>query len=71
MNKSDYNFEVTCNNILTINSAYAFIQYKIDGVIKVTDQYKLLGIYSKKTSIDLVVDVVLKSVYNDSKKNTK
>lgn len=71
VHKSDYHFTVTCNNALTINSASAFGQYTVDGVIHVSGHYKLIGIYSRKTVTNLVVDEVLKSIYDDCKKNIK
>ena len=69
--KSDYNFAVTCNNVNEIKRDSVIGQFIVNGEIKVSGHYKLIGTYSTETATNLVVDKVLNDIYNEIKKNLK
>ena len=71
LNKSDYHFVVNCKNTQEINSEFALGKSKIDGLIIVSGHFKFIGLYSKKTANDIVVDKLLNVIYKEIKKNMK
>lgn len=69
--KSDYDFSVTVKDMKEIKVGSVKGRYVIDGEIKVSGENKLLGTYTRKEAKNVVVDKVLKKIYDEAKKNMK
>lgn len=69
--KSDYDFSVTVKDMKEIKVGSVKGRYVIDGEIKVSGENKLLGTYTIKEAKNVVVDKVLKKIYDEAKKNMK
>lgn len=67
--KSGYNFSVTFNDAYEVKTNSVFGQFKINGEINVSGYYKFIGLCSKETATNLIVDKVLNDIYNEIKKN--
>jgi len=68
---SDYDFTVTCKHANEIKTEDAKGYLNIDGEIYVSGQYRVIGLCPTKTAKNLVVDKVMKDIYEDVKKHIK
>jgi hypothetical protein len=69
--KSDYNFSVTCNDVHEIKTDSVIGHFIVNGEIKVSGHYNLIGSYSTETATNMIVEKVLNAIYTEIKKNLK